>query len=107
MLLRTSAPKTRSSERIEDADRERSLKLKGVCFQASRSTEVQRRVLAAFAKLTEVGYRAYEVGPREFAISRHILGGGTSFRGKQASIEQLEAEAQRAERNKTGWRSWL
>lgn len=106
-LLRMSAPRTRSSERIEEADRDRTLKLKGVCFQASRSAEEQRRVLAAFAKLAEVGYRAYEVGAREFAISRHMPGGGTSFQGKQTSIEQLEAEVQRAERSKTGWRSWL
>lgn len=106
-LLRTSTPRTRSSERIEEADRDRNLKLKGVCFQASRSAEEQRRVLAAFAKLAEVGYRAFEVGPREFAINRHLPGGGTSFQGKHASIEQLEAEAQRADRNKSGWRSWL
>jgi hypothetical protein len=106
-LLRTSAPRTRSSERIEEADRDRNRKLKGTCFQAARTAEEERRVLAAFAKLAGLGYRAFEVGPREFAISRQLPGGGTSFQGKQASIEQLEAEAQRADRNKSGWRSWL
>ena len=106
-LLRAPAPRTRSSDRIKEAGRDRELKLKGVCFQTSRSAEEQRRVLAAFAKLAGGDHRAYEVGPREFAISRHLPGGDILFQGKQASIEELEAAAQRAERNKSGSRSWL
>lgn len=101
-LLRISAPRTQSTERIEDSTLNRELGLQGLLYKKSRTPQEQYRVLTSFQKLKAVGYRAFEVGSHEFAIHRLLTGGGVSLQGKHVSIEALENEAQRLERTKSG-----
>ena len=106
-LLRTAPPRTKSAERVEESAKTHKLKSSGLFFQNARTSAEQGRVQAAFLKLRTLGYQAFEVDLREFALSRNVLSCGTSFQGKFSSLEALESEIQRLEGKSSGWRSWF